>query len=224
MSNLKISNDINLLHPYTQHLVCKVLEKCGERGLSVGVFEALRTQERQKYLVSTGNSQTLTSYHKLGLAVDFVFKTSKGNWTWNRPKEDWDALAEIVTEVGFSSGWYWKKFKDGPHSEILLKGFSSKKLHDILERECEGDLAKFYAKLDVLLVEDPKHSAQFEEMQIINSTEIIVAEPIAAVQEPEIVEQEQKSLAPIPEKQYTGLAALIQLFAKILGGIFGTKS
>ena len=131
---LKIQRDLKALHPYCSKQAKKVLADCKKQGLNVALFEALRTLERQKTLKTKGKSKTLNSYHRLGLAVDIVFKTSKGNWTWNRPKEDWDKLAEIAEKHGFSSGWRWKRFKDGPHMEIRFPGVRTSELYSVLNK------------------------------------------------------------------------------------------
>lgn len=38
------------------------------------ITEGLRTKERQAYLVKTGKSRTMNSYHLRGKAIDFVAK------------------------------------------------------------------------------------------------------------------------------------------------------
>jgi hypothetical protein len=154
---MKVQSDLDALHPFVKEQALKVLAECKAQGLNVGVFEALRTLERQKYLVSIGNSKTLNSYHRLGLAIDFVFKTSGGNWTWERSKEDWDKLADIVESCGFSSGWRWKSFKDGPHAQMDFVGVKATTLYAKLD-SLDNDLAKFYKHVDEMIKADPKLS------------------------------------------------------------------
>jgi len=157
MSNkLKIQRDLNALHPFVKQQVKKVLADCKKAGLNVFLFEALRTLERQKTLKAKGRSQTLNSYHRLGLAIDLVFKTDKGNWTWNRPKEDWDKLAEIAERHGFSSGWRWKRFKDGPHMELRFQGIRTSTLYSVLNSS--KSRKAFYSYVDGLLKVDSKLS------------------------------------------------------------------
>lgn len=156
MSETKRQADLDELHWFTRQQALKVLQDCKKEGLNVDVFECLRTLARQKFLKSTGKSTTLNSYHRLGLAVDFVFKTENGNWTWNRPKEDWDKLAEIVERHGFKSGWRWKRFRDGPHAQIQFEGYRSTTLYKALD-EYNNDLDEFHdSYVDKLIKKDPK--------------------------------------------------------------------
>jgi len=156
-NKLKIQRNWDALHPFCKKQAKKVLAECKKEGLNVAFFEGMRYLERQKTLVAKGRSKTLLSYHRLGLAVDFVFKTEKGNWTWNRPKEDWDKLAEISEKHGFSSGWRWKKFKDGPHIELRFKGIRTSTLYAQLK--ASKSRKEFYVWIDGLISADSKLSA-----------------------------------------------------------------
>lgn len=93
-------------------------------GLRVGVFETLRTAERQSWLYAQGrtrkgtiitNAPTVrTSWHGYGLAADFAFVTREGNWTWAVSDDRWLWLAKIGQAFGLRSGYFWKS-KDSPH-------------------------------------------------------------------------------------------------------------
>lgn len=132
MTTSKICNDLNMLHPYARERAVAVLEHCKSIGLDVDIFETGRTEERQKWLFANGYSKTLNSYHRLGLAVDFVFKTKSGNWTWRVANSRWDQLAQILEAHGFYSLWKRKGW-DGPHGQINLKGVTVSKLYKELD-------------------------------------------------------------------------------------------
>lgn len=142
MSKSKICRNLDKLHPYVKQQALAVLATCEEEGLNVDIFETIRTEERQKWLVSNGKSKTMNSYHRLGMAVDFVFKTKSGNWTWRVAKEKWDRLAAIMEDHGFYSLWKRKGW-DGPHGQVNLKGVRVTALYKGL-RESDGILPLFW--------------------------------------------------------------------------------
>lgn len=206
---MKVCNNLDLLHPYTKKCALEVLERAEAEGLSIGVFETVRSLTRRKYLVSIGNSKSINSYHGLGLAVDFVFKTAKGNWTWERPKEDWDKLAKILDECGFTPGWWWKSFKDGPHGQIDFNKFSSTMLYAKL-KECGEDLNKFYLVVDGLLRNDAYHYKRFS----TESQKPVVEEPKVL----EVVEPQQVALNLEKQESAPFLVAAIQFIASLFKG------
>lgn len=142
-NELSVCCDVNLLHPYVKQQALLVVECAKKRGLNVGIFETLRTRTRQKWLFSNGKSKTMQSYHLLGLAVDFVFLTAGGKWTWDRPKADWDKLAGIMEEFGFSSLWKRSGW-DGPHGEFRFKGVTTAQLYKWWDK-CEKE-EDFYSQ------------------------------------------------------------------------------
>lgn len=88
------------------------------------ITEGLRTKERQRYLVKTGKSRTMNSYHLRGKAIDFVAMPG-GKVSWNLP--DYKTVVEkafkpAAKALGLSDrivyGIYWKSIVDGPHVEI----------------------------------------------------------------------------------------------------------
>jgi peptidoglycan L-alanyl-D-glutamate endopeptidase CwlK len=94
-----------------------------------GVFEGVRTMQRQKELVWTGTSHTLDGYHLYGLAVDLVAWTGK-KYSWNG--KYYQAIHKSMMEVIKAHGlhiqngfdmWGW----DHPHWQMT--GY--KKLYDI---------------------------------------------------------------------------------------------
>ena len=88
------------------------------------ITEGLRTMERQRYLVKTGKSRTLKSYHLRGKAIDFVAMPS-GKVSWDL--KDYKTIVEkafkpAAKALGLSDkityGVYWKSIVDGPHVQI----------------------------------------------------------------------------------------------------------
>lgn len=85
------------------------------------ITEGLRTAERQRYLVKTGKSRTLKSYHLRGKAIDFVAKPDNVV-SWDL--KDYKTIVEkafkpAAKALGLSDkityGLYWKSIVDGPH-------------------------------------------------------------------------------------------------------------
>jgi len=88
------------------------------------ITEGLRTAERQRYLVKTGKSRTMKSYHLRGKAIDFVAMPG-GKVSWNLP--DYKTIVEkafkpAAKKLGLSDkityGIYWKSIVDGPHVQL----------------------------------------------------------------------------------------------------------
>lgn len=88
------------------------------------ITEGLRTKERQRYLVKTGKSRTMNSYHLRGKAIDFVAMPG-GKVSWNLPdyktvveKAFKPAAKELKLADKITYGLYWKSIVDGPHVQI----------------------------------------------------------------------------------------------------------
>jgi peptidoglycan L-alanyl-D-glutamate endopeptidase CwlK len=88
------------------------------------ITEGLRTAERQRYLVKTGKSRTMKSYHLRGKAMDFVAMPG-GNVSWDL--KDYKTIVEkafkpAAKALGLTDkityGVYWKSIVDGPHVQI----------------------------------------------------------------------------------------------------------
>ncbi|WON77567.1 M15 family metallopeptidase [Serratia sp. UGAL515B_01] len=99
------------------------------------VIEGLRTQERQRQLVRNGTSQTLSSRHLTGHAVDCA-PLVKGSIPWNdksKFKAVSDAMFTAAKELGVKIRWGgdWnengrsddEKFYDGPHFELRRQDY-----------------------------------------------------------------------------------------------------
>ena len=88
------------------------------------ITEGLRTAERQRYLVKTGKSRTLKSYHLRGKAIDFVAKPDNVvSWDLKHYKTIVEkAFKPAAKALGLTNrivyGVYWKSIVDGPHVEI----------------------------------------------------------------------------------------------------------
>lgn len=112
------------LHPDVQDRAVKVIRDAQIAGLNVGIFEGWRSKERQLETMKTGNSwigDPDNSYHRWGLAVDFVFIDGLGRWTWEPSggMNDWRRLGEIIEKHGFEWGGRWRSF-DGPHAQLPI--------------------------------------------------------------------------------------------------------
>jgi len=85
------------------------------------VTEGLRTRERQVYLVKTGKSKTMNSYHLRGKAVDVVAMPG-GEVSWNLAdyKKINAAVQKAAKKAGVTVTWggSWKTIVDGPHFQI----------------------------------------------------------------------------------------------------------
>lgn len=85
------------------------------------ITEGLRTRERQAYLVKTGKSKTMNSYHLRGKAVDVVAMPG-GTVSWNLA--DYRKINAAVQKAAKSAGlkvtWggTWKTIVDGPHFQL----------------------------------------------------------------------------------------------------------
>jgi peptidoglycan L-alanyl-D-glutamate endopeptidase CwlK len=88
------------------------------------ITEGLRDRERQRYLVRTGKSRTMNSYHLRGKAIDFVAMPG-GKVSWDL--KDYKTIVEkafkpAAKKLGLTDvityGLYWKSIVDGPHVQI----------------------------------------------------------------------------------------------------------
>lgn len=129
------------LNPEMKTRALMVLEKAEnvfkDTPYTLHIFDGWRTIERQKSYMKLGTSfvaNPLSSYHPWGLAVDFVFKDARNNWTWEPGKDCefydftchgsdwyWGQLGKIIESVGLEWGGRWKNF-DGPHAQLTEFG------------------------------------------------------------------------------------------------------
>lgn len=99
-----------------------VVKKAAEMSeVPFQVSEGLRTRERQAYLVKTGKSKTMNSYHLRGKAVDLV-ATPGGEASWNLAdyRKINTAIQKAAKSLGVTVTWggTWKTIIDGPHFQI----------------------------------------------------------------------------------------------------------
>lgn len=95
--------------------------KAARETIPFEITEGLRTRERQRYLVRTGKSRTMNSYHLRGKAVDVVAMPG-GKISWNLA--DYRAINAAVQKAAKAAGvtvtWggSWKSIVDGPHFQL----------------------------------------------------------------------------------------------------------
>jgi len=99
----------------------ELLELCHNEGLNIYIFETYRSEERSNTLYKKGTGvRGGYSFHNYGLAVDFVFKDNKGNWSWSN-KYNWKRFGELAKSVGFTWGGDWTRM-DLAHVQLTPKG------------------------------------------------------------------------------------------------------
>lgn len=85
------------------------------------ITEGLRDKERQRYLVRTGKSRTMNSYHLRGKAVDVVaMPGGKVSWSLADYRAINTAVQKAAKAAGVTVVWggSWKSIVDGPHFQI----------------------------------------------------------------------------------------------------------
>jgi len=107
----RLSTKWTRLHPEVKNRATQVLAEMEtvlkDTGYTLHIFDGWRDLEKQKEYINGGTSfvsDALKSYHPWGLAVDFVFKDSSNNWTW---EPGGDCAWYDLTCHG--SDWYWSK-------------------------------------------------------------------------------------------------------------------
>ena len=89
------------------------LVQCTKRAIQItrqdfGVFEGLRTVERQRYLVDTRKSRTMASKHLEGLALDLVpWMAGKFVWDWGGCAKIAFAMDQAATQLGIAHLITW---------------------------------------------------------------------------------------------------------------------
>jgi peptidoglycan L-alanyl-D-glutamate endopeptidase CwlK len=107
----------------------KLLIEAKKQGLNVYIFHSYRSFEKQNKLYAQGRTtpgpevtkaRGGLSWHNYGLAVDIVFKDSKGNWSWDEKKFNYNQLGKIGKSFGLSWGGDWKPptKPDKPHFQL----------------------------------------------------------------------------------------------------------
>lgn len=102
LSKRSLSN----LEGVDERLVAVVKYAIGETKVDFGVIEGLRTIERQRELVKTGASQTMSSKHIPGEAVDLMaYIGSRASWELNLYDEIADAMKKGAEAVDVPLRW-----------------------------------------------------------------------------------------------------------------------
>ncbi len=108
----------------TKVLANALYDYCTQENIQILIYETIRTVAQQRENVRKGASKTMTSYHLVGQALDFVLVDSKGNALWNGYKTpNADKVINYAKKLGFESGrdWGW----DAPHLQYKYKGYGT---------------------------------------------------------------------------------------------------
>lgn len=156
---------LELLYPPFADTVRGFLVDAHSKGMNVGIFEGLRTYERQKELWLKGRNekgqvidrtkivtkaQPGMSYHQYGLAVDIVFDAdaTRPGWQWSWDgKWPWKKLADLGRTHGLEAAYYWKAFPEAPHYQKTW-GF---KINELLSMYLDGGLPHVWDEIDRIL-------------------------------------------------------------------------
>lgn len=104
------------LADHTRVAAMKWYDYLVENAVDVLIYETIRTKETQAKYVAQGASQTMTSYHIVGQALDFVPVNSAGTTLWGG-YGDAKVLKAVAhaKSLGFTWGGDWTSFIDKPH-------------------------------------------------------------------------------------------------------------
>jgi peptidoglycan L-alanyl-D-glutamate endopeptidase CwlK len=153
MSNASVaSRDLTLLAPKFRAAVEAAIAEAEAQGYPVGIVEAGRTDEHQRWLYAQGRTRpgpivtnaptALTSWHGYFLAIDFMHRAlgfkpfgenAKGNERW------FAYVAAIFKKHGLSWGGDWSK-PDTPHIQWGLMPASPQAAHKSLKQR-QGNAA-----------------------------------------------------------------------------------
>lgn len=120
------STKLEDLHPKFQPLVREWSKRMGLRGIQTRLTFTTRSSETQARLRAEGRSKVKTGWHNVGLAFDFLPRSSAG-WVFPGPKQPAAVNAEINRllqaggeegeKLGMVWGGRWAKFPDAFHLE-----------------------------------------------------------------------------------------------------------
>jgi peptidoglycan L-alanyl-D-glutamate endopeptidase CwlK len=140
--------NISTLHPMVREAARKFINVADNNGIKLRIVSALRTFAEQDSLYAQGrtkpgqivtNAKAGQSSHNFGTAIDVVpIVNGKANWN-----ADYNRIAAIGKEIGFSWGGDWISFKDKPHFEMNF-GYSLAQLRD---KYNTGQLSGGYVQL-----------------------------------------------------------------------------
>lgn len=112
------------IHPALRRVMDRALQ---DSPVDFVVIEGLRTIERQRQLVASGASKTMSSRHLTGHAVDIVpiGPNGKAAFDWPLYHKLGPAVEAAAKKEGVDITWggRWSKFRDGPHFELDRKAY-----------------------------------------------------------------------------------------------------
>lgn len=138
MSRIEVPVNRHLgdLAPAVGKAASAVIAGMSLRGFKCVPFDTLRTEDRQACLYGKGRTpeqcievgisaywanlrepvvtKTMLSWHRLGLACDFIENDSTP-WTASQPF--WHALGDLCVTHGLTWGGSWTRFPDLPHGQ-----------------------------------------------------------------------------------------------------------
>ena len=82
------------------------------------MYKAAGLYEPEDWECDRANTQTLSSNHIKGIAIDFAPYKDGKIW-WDAPDSVWNEIGKIGKKYGFSWGGDWKDWKDKPHFEMV---------------------------------------------------------------------------------------------------------
>lgn len=92
--------------------------------VDVLIYETIRTKETQAKYVAQGASRTMTSYHIVGQALDFVPVGDLGVTLWSGyGNKKVVAAVQAAKALGFTWGGDWASFVDKPHLQYDKIGY-----------------------------------------------------------------------------------------------------
>jgi len=115
---------ITTLHPKVLPRVKEFINEAFKQGYKLRVTSGFRSYNEQTVLYSQGrtaagnivtNAKAGESSHNFGTAIDVV-EIKDGKALWTNP--NWNKIAQIAKQFGFSWGGDWVSFKDMPHFEM----------------------------------------------------------------------------------------------------------
>lgn len=132
-----MSRNINELHPELQSKISKLIDKCADKGLKIGIGECVRTVAEQDALYAKGRTapggivtnakgSTYSSMHQWGIAFDFYRNDGKGAYCTDG--SFFEKVGEIGQDIGLEWGGSWKSIKDRPHFQLPQWGSTPSKL------------------------------------------------------------------------------------------------
>lgn len=115
------------LAPNTRAQAMKWYQYCVDNKIDVLIYETIRTVAQQRENVTKGASKTMTSYHLVGQALDFVpIVDGKAQWAKAAyAKRPFLTAIEYAEKMGFESGYRWGW--DAPHLQYNYKGYGTDK-------------------------------------------------------------------------------------------------